>query len=168
MARPRGVVGVGLCLALLCYLPSSASLALPEAFRQARARNARLQRSASSPAPRLPPSAAPLASGEVALPPSLEERLSSALGVRSLNPLQRLALPHALGGGDTLVHAETGAGKTLCFALPIAASLAAADGAASSPAACDGSVLCSRPRRTRPAIPREPTPDPPDRCTRLC
>ena len=59
----------------------------------------------------------------VKLPRALEASLASGLGIAELNALQQLALPPALSGKDVLVHAETGAGKTLCFVLPVLASL---------------------------------------------
>ena len=64
--------------------------------------------------------------------PLLPKSLSSALDVNGieLNSLQRAALDAALRGLDAIIHAETGSGKTLCFALPMLARLstAAADG----------------------------------------
>ena len=57
--------------------------------------------------------------------PLLPKGLSSALdgnGIE-LNSLQHAALDAALRGLDAIIHAETGSGKTLCFALPMLARL---------------------------------------------
>ncbi|KAL1510796.1 hypothetical protein AB1Y20_007081 [Prymnesium parvum] len=63
------------------------------------------------------------------LPPDALLRLRAS-GIGALHPLQHAAHAAALRGLDVVVHAETGAGKTLCFALPTLARLAAAGGGA--------------------------------------
>ncbi len=57
--------------------------------------------------------------------PLLPESLSYALGANgiNLNSLQHAALDAALRGLDVVIHAETGSGKTFCFALPLLAKL---------------------------------------------
>jgi len=66
------------------------------------------------------------AKGQVAGPSQLSAMLNS-VGIDKLNSLQRAALPPALRREDVLVHAETGAGKTLCFAIPLVGALAGVD-----------------------------------------
>lgn len=53
-----------------------------------------------------------------AIPSSLSTALREH-GIAALNPLQQRAVDAAQRGLDMIVHAETGSGKTLCFALPI-------------------------------------------------
>ena len=47
----------------------------------------------------------------------------AASGITTLNTLQLAAVEPALRGLDVIVHAETGSGKTLCYALPLVAAL---------------------------------------------
>ena len=47
----------------------------------------------------------------------------AASGIDRLNALQLAAVEPALRGLDVIVHAETGSGKTLCYALPLVAAL---------------------------------------------
>ncbi len=56
-------------------------------------------------------------------PPALLSTLADAMNVDELNPLQKASFPLAASGVDYVVHAETGSGKTLTFALPLVASL---------------------------------------------
>ena len=76
----------------------------------------RLERSAANPA----------ASGRAPLaPPSAQllARLRDECDIGALSPLQQVATDAALRGADAMIHAETGSGKTLCFALPLLALL---------------------------------------------
>ena len=63
-------------------------------------------------------------------PPPLPERLTDSLrdnGIAKLNSLQDAALDVTLRGLDTIIHADTGSGKTLCFALPMLSLIAPAN-----------------------------------------
>src|SRR4029077_18344444 len=51
------------------------------------------------------------------LDPSLLENLTR-LGYAEPTPVQREAIPAALGGGDLLISSQTGSGKTAAFVLP--------------------------------------------------
>lgn len=54
--------------------------------------------------------------------PSISPTLFDALqanGIAALNPLQEVAVDAGTRGLDMIVHAQTGSGKTLCFALPL-------------------------------------------------
>jgi len=68
---------------------------------------------------------------------ALPSNLAAALRQNGIEPnaLQRQALDVALRGLDVIVHAETGSGKTLCYALPVLARLS------SSPAGPESVVL---------------------------
>ena len=54
------------------------------------------------------------------LPQALTDNLHKN-GIASLNPLQEVAVDAAMRGLDVIVHAETGSGKTLCYAMPLLA-----------------------------------------------
>ena len=58
----------------------------------------------------------------VALPDALRDNLRSN-GISTLNPLQEASIDAGLRGLDMVVHAQTGSGKTLCFALPLVARI---------------------------------------------
>jgi ATP-dependent RNA helicase DDX49/DBP8 len=48
----------------------------------------------------------------------------SAVGISKPTPIQSETLPHSLAGKNILGCAQTGSGKTACFALPILQKLA--------------------------------------------
>lgn len=52
------------------------------------------------------------------LPPWLQEQLRAS-GIEDLNPLQDATNDATMRGLDVIIHAQTGSGKTLCFALPM-------------------------------------------------
>jgi superfamily II DNA/RNA helicase len=54
----------------------------------------------------------------VDIPLPIAERLEEN-GIIELNALQKLSIDTAQRGIDMIIHAETGSGKTLCFALPL-------------------------------------------------
>ena len=60
--------------------------------------------------------------GEVGVPAEMQRALA-AMGVTSPFPIQAAALPDALAGRDVLGRARTGSGKTIAFAVPVAAAL---------------------------------------------
>lgn len=49
--------------------------------------------------------------------------LAGAMSIRSLQPIQVAAIPHALAGRDVLGAAKTGSGKTLAFLVPLVEKL---------------------------------------------
>ena len=76
--------------------------------------------------PRTPRHAPVVLQADTTLPPPLAAALP-ANGIAQLNPLQEAALGVAMRGLDCIVHAETGSGKTLCFALPLLARIGSDD-----------------------------------------
>ncbi len=59
--------------------------------------------------------------------PAPMERALARLGVTAPFPIQSAALPDALAGRDVLGRAQTGSGKTIAFAVPLAAALVGGD-----------------------------------------
>lgn len=55
---------------------------------------------------------------DLPLPPAQLANLAS-LGYRSMTPIQREALPHALAGQDLIAQAQTGSGKTAAFGIAL-------------------------------------------------
>src|SRR5262245_23983418 len=66
---------------------------------------------------------------ELGLTPSLCQPLAR-LGYETPTPIQTLAIPAVLTGGDLLARAQTGTGKTAAFGLPMIQRLVAERGGA--------------------------------------
>lgn len=81
---------------------------------------------AASPASTAPASTAPVVTSfaELGVPQSLVAVLA-AQGIDSAFPIQSATLPDSLAGRDVLGRGRTGSGKTIAFALPLVAGLAA-------------------------------------------
>ena len=96
-------------LLLLLFLPTSMPHVLPQLT--GRACISAIQRTACS----------TLQMGPQELPAALATAVQDS-GIE-LNSLQRDTLSVALRGLDVIIHAETGSGKTLCYALPLLSAL---------------------------------------------
>ena len=66
----------------------------------------------------------------------------ASLGFTDPSPIQRAAIPEALGGGNLVFAATTGSGKTLAYLLPTVQAMKAAEAAAGS----DAEVPTKRPK----------------------
>lgn len=88
----------------------------------------------------LPPVAEDNAFVQLGVPNPIAAQLAST-GITDPFPIQTATLPETLAGHDVLGRGRTGSGKTVAFAIPLVASLAASSTARSAPGRPRGLVL---------------------------
>ena len=109
-SRPRGVSIQTVINIMLCFLVASAMLVPPmSSMHAARAKYLRVPLGVC-------------ASAKKGISAALHTSLRTN-SIPSLNPLQEVAVDAAMNGLDIIIHAQTGSGKTLCYALPLLAAL---------------------------------------------
>jgi superfamily II DNA/RNA helicase len=104
--------------------PAAGARGLDRTGERARRRRRRSHRTPVSPATQLSPPVTTRSFAELGVPAPVVAALA-ARGITTPFPIQAATLPDSLAGRDVLGRGRTGSGKTVAFAIPVVAALAA-------------------------------------------